>query len=107
MDSDVIAIGLLAILIALGACIGIGVISSSAWNAIGMAVPLMLLLAFIFYLVFLNDADPGVDGLAQALGIALIVETLKYLLPAAAFVAAVASIISNGGRLRRAPKDKA
>jgi hypothetical protein len=105
MDNDASAIGLLALLITLGGCIGVGVVSSSVWEAVGRAVAPVLFLGVILYIVLDLGPIPA-DGLGQALAIATTLGTLIFLLPAAAIVAAVASIISNGGRLRRTPEDK-
>jgi hypothetical protein len=97
------AIGLLVLLLLFGACVGAGMISGSVWHAVASAVALVLVLAFVLFII-IRVINPTQDGDLIA-GI-LILSLFKYVLPAAAVVAAVASIISNGGRLRRTQKDK-
>jgi hypothetical protein len=93
----------------LGVWVGAGIVSTSVRSAIGRSVTGTLLLGVILYVVLedsLDEANPTVGVLDEALALATTLGALLVLLPAAAIVAAIAFKASNDGRLHRAPEDK-
>jgi len=91
--------------VTLAVWVGAGIVCKTWRKAVGIAVAWTLSLGLVFSYI---AASAGSDRqIVESLARSLVVEALAYLLPAAAVVAAVTSLVSNFIRRHRTQQDKA